>query len=134
MRVFTKVIASSYTFLPTSPAFSTSGVIPNSTAFFSSQGSIGGPTQISFGEGVSMQANFGGGSNPQGLFNVLTSNVLEAPMFVAAASAFVASTGSIMFNSVALGIQTKYIDFQFIPSSAGSSGFVSVNLTAKGGF
>jgi hypothetical protein len=132
MKVFTRVVASSYTFTSTSPAFSSSGVIPNSTAFFGSQGSLGGPTEITYKEGLSMQDNFGGGSAPTGLFNVLTSNVLEKPMFVPAASAWISSTGSVVFNSVALGIQTKYIDFQFIPSSAGSSGFVSVVMAAKG--
>lgn len=134
MRSFTKTLAASAIFNNNSAAFSTSGVIPNSTAFFGSQGSLGGPTAIQFSEGLSIQANFGGGSNPQGQFNVMASNVLEYPNFCVAASAQVSTSGSILFNSAVLGVQYKFIDFQFIPSSAGSSGFVTVVCHSKGSF
>ena len=134
MRTFTKLIASSVGFNATSPS---SGILAAATTSqFGTQGAFGGPIQIEFTRGFTMQFNFGGNGNASsgaygGQLNVLVSNVLEKPLFVVAASAQVSSTGSVMFNSVYSNY--SFIDFQFIPSITCTSGFFSAVLTSKAG-
>lgn len=133
MKTFQYVMASSVFFGSTTPAFSTSAAA--TTAQFG-PGATGGPVKVDYYQGYSMQANFGGNGNPSsgtygGLFNVLVSNVPETPLFVTAASALVQSTGSVMFDSNSQSANYRFIDFQFVPSSASTSGFVSVYLRAK---
>lgn len=133
MRTFTQVIASSVVFNATTPAISTSRVA--TTAQFG-PGAAGGPTKIDFTRGFTLQCNFGGNGTPSsgsfgGLFNLLVSNVPEAPMFVTASSAIVSSTGSIMFNATYSNYE--FIDFQFIPAVTSTTGIMSVILTSKQG-
>ncbi len=134
MRTFTKIIASSTRFTAVTPAISTSAAA--STAVFQTQGATGGPIQIEFTRGFTMQFNFGGNGNPSsglygGVLNVLVSNVLEKPLFVVAASAQVSSTGSVIFNSTYSNY--SYIDFQFLPAITSTTGFFSAVLTSKAG-
>jgi hypothetical protein len=146
LRTFTKVLASSVFFGSSSQAISTSatfGQLVTSSAgqtfsksLFGNPGVFGGPQFINYTRGFSVQANFGGNGVPSsgsygGTLNLLVSNVNEKPMFVVAASALVASTGSVMFNSTFANFE--WVDFQFIPSNTSTSGFVSVIVTGKSG-
>lgn len=133
-RSFKKILASSYFFGSSTPAFSTSA--PATTSTFFSQGSVGGPTALRYSKGLSLQGNFGGNGNPSsgtygGTFNLLASNALEGPTFCVAASALVSGTGSVIFNVPAPDF--SFIDFQFVPLiTQPSSGFVSVILKVHG--
>ncbi len=133
MRTFQKIVASSVVFNALTPAISTSAAA--TTAQFG-PGAKGGPTPITFVGGYTLQANFGGNGLPSsgsygGVFNLLVSNVNEKPMFVVAASALIASTGSVMFNA-AYG-NYSWIDFQFLPAITSTSGFVTIVLQCKSG-
>lgn len=149
MKSFTKVLASSVNFTSTTPAFSTSGSFGPigtssagnsfSVSNFGSQGSQGGPTQVTHLSGLSVQANFGinnaTSTFPQvaGDFQLLGSNTLERPSFVIIASSSISSTASNMLRDSSPWY--KYVDFRFVPNpamTASSAGFVSVILTGKG--
>jgi hypothetical protein len=148
MKFFTRVLASSVNFTATTPAFSSSasfGSIVTSSAgqtfsktLFGSQGSLGGPTQIGYLDGVSIQGCFGqnGGTsafpNPAGTFNLLASNTLEKPNFVVIASCTIGTTGAVMIRDSSPWY--KYIDFQFIPNASmgTSAGYVTVILEGQG--
>lgn len=144
MRTLTTVLASSTLWGSSTPAFSSTGSIGPigtssagqgfSISTFGSQGSQGGPTAIPFATSLSMQGNFYGTPSTSlnwGTFSIMGSNVLEAPMFVMQASALVSSTGPVLLKDS--NPSYKYVDFKFVPNSAiGSTGFLSVILTAKG--
>lgn len=132
MRSFVRVLTTSAFFGSSTPAFSSSA-ISSSTQFTNE---LRGPQLVDQTEGFAISGNFGGNGNPSsgtygGLFNLLAGNTNEYPLMAVASSAFISSTGSCVFN-VANG-NFRYVDFQFIPSSANSSsGFVTVVFSSKG--
>lgn len=130
MKTFSKILASSVAFDVTTPAISTS--VAATTAQFGTQGALGGPLVLNYGIGVAMQANIGQvGSTSAigGTFSILGSNVLEKPMFKIVATTTVSSSGSWLLRDSAPWY--KYVDFQFIPVIAGSSGVLTVILNEK---
>lgn len=148
MRSVTTLLASSVSFGPNTAAFSTSGSFGPigtssagnafSNSLFGSQGSKGGPTQIQYASGLSVQGHFGlnvatsAFPNPAGTFNLLGSNRTDKGTFCVIASSVVSTTGGVMLRDG--NPWYKFVDFQFIPNTAmgTSGGFVSVDLTVKG--
>lgn len=130
MKTFNKVLASSVTFDVTTPAISIAAVA--TTSQFGTPGAFGGPVQLNYGIGVAMQANIGqvGATTAiGGTFSILGSNVLEKPMFRVVATTTISSSGSWLLRDSAPWY--KYVDFQFIPAIAGSSGALTVILNEK---
>ena len=151
MRLFSKTLASSVFFTSVTPAFSTSAQLgpqgtPSSAGFigsisiFGAQGALGGPLAVQFGTMISMQANFGvlgavstSGGNYGGVFNLLGSNTNEKSTFTAVKTATISTTSASLLIDSAPAY--RFIDFQFIPSTAMSStGFVTVTLLDKGNY
>ena len=132
MRSILRLLTSSAFFGSSTPAFSSSAVSTSSQ--FNNQ--LSGPQCVTYSDGFSIQGNFGGNGNPSsgvygGKFNLIAGNTPEYPLMAVASSAFISSTGACIFNIA--GGNFRYVDFQFIPSSANSSsGFVTVSFVSKG--
>lgn len=129
MRTFTRTLASSVFFGSSTQAISTSA----STGQFNYLNN--GPQQVVYTDAFCLSGHFGGNGNPSsgffgGKFNLLAGNANEVSTMVVAASAIVSTTGAYMFNIT--GGSFKFCDFQFIPSSASTSGFLTVLFVSKG--
>ncbi len=137
MRGFTKIMASSVYFDPTTQAISSSaGPGMGSTGSFAiAAGAIGGPLSVQFGTGIALQGNFGGKGNASsgaygGVFNLLGSNTLETPMFQIVATTTVSSTGGWIIRDSAPWY--RFVNFQFIPSISTTSGILTAIFHEKG--
>lgn len=113
MRTYTYIIASS------------APISPSTTLFFASTAA----QNIDYTNFYALQSNFGG-PTPTGTLTLLTSNVNELAMGCPAASAFVNSSGSVMFNNLSAGYEWIWV--KFATSGTSSTGIMSVVLQSKG--